>query len=377
MRPIILSALLLAPHMLFAQEHEPPVSPEILSDHRVVFRFEDHSAKQVLLKGVGHGKIEMNRDDKGIWSVTVGPVDPGIYDYSFIVDGEQVIDPSNSELKPERNPDTSTLEITTDKPLFYQWSDVPHGVVRLHGYFSPSLKRLRRLRVYTPPGYDQNPKTRYPVLYLFHGTNDTEATWTEFGRANYILDNLIAEGKAVPMLLVMPDGHADLQDEEGDRPTNFVQFENDLLQSVMPLVDSNYRTRNTPRGRAISGLSLGGMQALEIGINRPDLFAYVGGMSAYVPNADEMIARGLRNQNLNNELKLLWLSIGKNDYLLKEAENFRALLQQHGVRMQWSLTDGAHEWNVWRNYLHDFAPLLFTDDGGTKRRVQSGQAVSE
>jgi enterochelin esterase-like enzyme len=279
------------------------------------------------------------------------------------VDGEQVIDPSNPEVKPERNPDTSSLEITTDTPLFYQWRDVPHGLVHLHGYFSPSLKRLRRLRVYTPPGYEQDTAHRYPVLYLFHGTGDTEATWTEFGRANLILDNLIADGKAEPMLLVMPDGHADLQDEEGDQKANFTKFEADVIGSVIPLTDSNYRTIPTPAGRAINGLSLGGMQSLEIGINHPDLFAYVGGMSAYVPQPEELIAKGLNNKNLNEEVKLLWISIGKDDFLLENAERFRSVLQKHGIHLQWTVTEGSHEWSVWRNYLRDFAPLLFREGG--------------
>ena len=363
----ILPALLLMTTLLRAQDHEPPNSPEILPDHRVIFRFEDPAAKEVLVKGVDREKVKMTRNKKGVWQVTVGPIDPGIYDYSFLVDGEQVIDPSNPEVKPGRNLNTSSLEITTATPLFYQWKDVPHGIVHLHSYFSPSLKRLRRVRVYTPPGYEKTPNRRYPALYLFHGTGDTEATWTEFGRANFILDNLIADGKAEPMLLVMPDGHADLQDEEGDQIENFTKFGADVIGSVIPLVDSSYRTIAAPAGRAINGLSLGGMQTLEIGINHPDLFAYVGGMSAYVPHPEEWIAKGLKNENLNDELKLLWLSIGKDDYLLKDAEHFRAVLQKHGIHLQWTLTDGSHEWTVWRKYLSDFVPLVFREGGLTGR----------
>jgi len=180
--------------------------------------------------------------------------------------------------------------------------------------------------VYTPPSHERNESQRYPVLYLFHGTGDTEATWTEFGRANLILDNLIAVGKAVPMLLVMPDGHADLQEEEGDHKANFLKFEADLLGSVLPLVDETYRTLATPAGRAINGLSMGGMQALEIGINHPDLFAYIGGMSAYVPMADDLLAKGLANKHFNDEIKLLWIAIGKDDFLLKDAEARRRQL---------------------------------------------------
>lgn len=363
MFPRVLAAVLVGTTFLKAQEHEPPVSPEILPDHRVIFRLEEPDAKKVMVKGIDREMIEMKRSKKGVWHVTFGPMDPGIYDYSFIVDGEQIIDPSNPEVKPERNPNTSSLEITTKTPLFYQWRDVPHGVVHLHSYFSRSLKRLRRLRVYTPPGYGADTERRYPVLYLFHGTGDTEATWTEFGRANLILDNLIADGKSAPMLLVMPDGHADLQDEEGDHRANFIRFEADVIGSVIPLVDSTYRTLAMPAGRAVNGLSMGGMQSLEIGINHPDLFAYVGGMSAYVPKPEDLIAKGLANHHLNDELKLLWIQIGRDDYLLKDSESFRSLLERRGIRLHWAVTDGDHEWTVWRKYLWDFAPLLF---GGGK-----------
>ncbi len=342
-----------------APADEPPDSPQILEDRRVIFRFQDPTAKTVKLKGIHRTMVEMKKGPQAVWAVTVGPIDPGIYDYSFMVDGEQMIDPSNPAVKPERNPYTSSLEITTDTPLFYQWRNVLHGTVHLHSYYSQSLKRLRRLRVYTPPGYDQEAGRRYPVLYLFHGTGDTEATWTEFGRAHLILDNLIAEGKAVPMLLVMPDGHADLQEEEGDHKANFIKFEADVLGSVVPLVDSGYRTIPTAAGRAINGLSMGGMQSLEIGINHPEMFAYIGGMSAYVPSAEDLVGAGLKNKSLNDEVKLLWISIGKDDDLLKEAEQFHELLQKHGVHQRWTVTEGAHEWTVWRGYLRDFAPLLF------------------
>jgi enterochelin esterase-like enzyme len=342
-----------------AEESEPPESPQILKDHRVIFRYQDATAKNVAVKGIHRTLVDMKRGKHGLWSVQVDPIDPGLYDYSFIVDGEQVIDPSNPSVKPDRNPDTSSLEITSDTPLFYQWSDVPHGTVHLQNYFSKPLTRLRRLRVYTPPGYEQDADKHYPVLYLFHGTGDTEATWTEFGRAHLILDNLIAAGKAVPMLLVMPDGHADLQGEEGDHRENFIKFETDVLDSVIPLVDSTYRTIPTSAGRAINGLSLGGMQSLEIGMNHAELFTYVGGMSAYVPEPYDLLEKALQNKDINKQLKLLRISIGKNDFLLKDAENFHEFLLKHDINVQWKLTPGSHEWTVWRLYLRDFAPLLF------------------
>ena len=358
---------------------EPPNSPQILADRSVIFRLRAPEADSVELKGIDRTMLPMKRGPKGVWSLTVGPMDPGIYEYSFMVDDEQMIDPSNPAVKPEMNPETSLLEITTQTPLFFQWRDVPHGTVHLHEYYSKSLNRLRRMRVYTPPGYEREEGRRYPVLYLFHGTGDTEATWTEFGRANLILDNLIAEGLCVPMLLAMPDGHADLQEEEGDHKANFLRFSADMLGSVVPLVDGNYRTIAQAGGRAINGLSMGGMQSLQIGINHPELFAYIGGMSAYVPDPEDLLARGFKNSHANSEIKLLWMSIGKDDDLLKDAEKFRAVLRKHGYHLQWSVTEGNHEWTVWRRYLRDFAPLVFRKEelstpsgGGVKKTPSDG-----
>ena len=360
----LLFALLatLFPTLALASDVSPPVSPQIVNYRRVIFRLRAPKAKSVMLKGIHRTQEEMERGKGDVWSVTIDHLDPGIYEYSFMVDGQQMIDPSNPDVKPGANPGRSVLEISTNTPLFYQWQNVPHGTVHMHSYYSESLKRRRRLRVYTPPGYERDVNHSYPVLYLFHGSGDTEATWTDFGRAHVILDNLIAAGKTTPMLLVMPDGHADLQEEDGDYKANFLKFEEDLLGSVLPLVDETYRTITKPEGRAINGLSLGGMQSLEIGINHPDLFAYIGGMSAYVPMAEDLLAKGFANKHFNDQIKLLWISIGKDDFLLKDAEAFHALLNKHGIHSQWTLTKGEHEWTVWRGYLRDFAPLLFHQD---------------
>jgi len=247
--------------LALASEGSPPESPQIVIYRRVIFRLLAPKAKSVMLKGIHRTYEEMTRERSGVWSVTIDHLDPGIYEYSFMVDGQEMTDPFNPEVKPGTNPGRSVLEISTNTPMFYQWQKVPHGTVHLHSYYSESLKRRRRLRVYTPPGYERDENHRYPVLYLFHGSGDTEATWTDFGRAHLILDNLIAAGKTTPMLLIMPDGHADLQEEDGDHKANFLKFEAALLGSVLPLVDTTYRTLATPEGRAINGLSLGGKVA--------------------------------------------------------------------------------------------------------------------
>ena len=200
-----LFALLVALFSTLAQAADDHLleSPQIVNYRRVIFRLLAPKAKSVMLKGIRRTQEEMTRRRGGVWSLTIDHLDPGIYEYCFIVDGQPMIDPSNPEVRSGTNPDRSLLEISTDTPLFYQWKNVPHGTVHMHSYFSDSLQRRRRLRVYTPPGYEMNANHRYPTLYLFHGTGDTEATWTDFGRAHLILDNLIAAGKAVPMLLRM------------------------------------------------------------------------------------------------------------------------------------------------------------------------------
>jgi enterochelin esterase family protein len=197
------------------------------------------------------------------------------------------------------------------------------------------------------------------VLYLFHGTGDTEATWTDFGRAHFIIDNLLASKHARPMIVVMPDGHADLHEEEGIHTANFIKFEKDLLQSILPFVDSEYRTIAAPDGRSVCGLSMGGMQSLYIGLNHPETFAWVGGMSGYVPDAEKMCPDAFKDDSLNTKLKLLWHSIGKDDFLFKEYAKFNAVLESHHINRQFRVTEGQHEWHVWRQYLADFAPLLF------------------
>lgn len=301
----------------------------------------------------------LTKDAKGIWSVTIGPLPRGIYGYSFIVDGEAMLDPENPRMKPERSPETSLLEVMSANPLPYQWQDVPHGTVRLHDYFSKPLERLRRMRIYTPPDYDANVTKHYPVLYLFHGTGDTEATWTEFGRAHYIVDNLLAVGQCQPMLIVMPDGHADLEDEEGIDRRNLEEFEQDILGSLVPLVDKHYRTRRDSAHRAICGLSMGGIQSLFIGLRHPDLFAWIGGMSAWLPEPEKYCPDALSSADLDKNLRLLWVQIGRDDPYLPDYQKFDAVMQQHGIKRQFRLTEGSHTWPLWRGYFVEFAPLLF------------------
>jgi enterochelin esterase-like enzyme len=212
------------------------------------------------------------------------------------------------------------------------------------------------LAVYTPPDYGKGSR-HYPVLFLQHGSGDNQATWTVHGKAHWILDNLIADGRAVPMVVVMMDGHAAAPGSGGG--DNTALFERDLLGDVLPWVEANYRVKKQPGDRAIAGLSMGGGQSLTIGLNHRELFGWIGAFSAAAPEGDA-IASALKDvAGVNKSLKLLWIGIGKDDFLLQRNKDFTALLDKQGVRYEWHLTDGGHAWPVWRGYLADFAPLLF------------------
>jgi enterochelin esterase-like enzyme len=272
-------------------------------------------------------------------------------------------DPGNPHIKPQRSPRTSILDVPGPTPLLTQWRDVPHGAVHVHHYKSKTTGSVRRLHVYTPPGYETQAATKYPTMYLLHGRGDNDGAWSVHGRAHFILDNLIAEGKTRPMVVVMTDGH--VVPEQGGKEI-IAQFKNntdayrrDLLTDVLPLIEARYRVRKDAQSRAIVGLSMGGNQALTVGLAEADRFAWVAGMSAAAPAADE-IAKPLDDvKALNRKLAFVWIGCGKDDFLLSRNEAFVALLKEKGLRHEWQLTEGNHSWPVWRDYLAQLAPRLF------------------
>lgn len=362
---VALAAMLvtiLAESRAIAQRGGPRVStqsPEVATDGHVTFRLRAPKATEVVVAGQWGGEpAAMTKGEGDVWSVTVGPVPAGVWEYSFRADGLQMIDPGNPAIKPMREPRTSILHISGNPPLIWDFQDVPHGTVHCHSYFSKSLNRLRELTVYTPPSYDKQKDARFPTLYLQHGSGDNQATWVVHGKAHWILDNLIAQGKAKPMVVVMMDGHA------ADRSTsgpggNTGAFERDLLQDVMPFVEANYRVKTDAADRCIAGLSMGGGQSLTIGLNHLDRFAWVVGFSASVPS-QEAVAGALNDAAATNQkLKLLWIACGKDDFLLSRNESFIAALKEKGIEHEWHLTEGTHCWPVWRGYLTDVAPKLF------------------
>ncbi len=373
MKCLLLTALICVP-VLFAQNPNALIpgpgafvdSPEVHADGRVTFRLRAPEVSSVTVQGeFAAAPLAMTKDDKGVWSVTTGPIAPEIYNYNFVIDGVRTIDVNNPRVKSGSTPNTiqSILEVRGDKPAFYDGRPVPHGSVDERWYESKSLHSLRRIRVYLPPGYDGN-QTRYPVLYLLHGANLDENAWVRLGHANLILDNLLAEGKSRPFIVVMPFGYGIPPGEasRGGAAANMDAFRRDLTGDVIPYVDAKYRTLADRDHRGIAGLSMGGGQSLTIGLNRLDLFSYVIGMSAGIRNTDGWQAFSkfaAEPQAANAKLRLLWIGCGTADSLYKPNQEFSQFLSQHGIHHEFHSSGGAHTFMVWRHYLNDVAPLLF------------------
>jgi enterochelin esterase-like enzyme len=346
-------------------------SPEIAPDRTVTFRLLAPAATEVTLAGeFMKGSKPLTKNPDGLWSVTVGPIEPEIYNYNFTIDGVRTIDPNNPNVKSGSTPSTiqSILEVGNGHPAFYDAQPVPHGEIRTHWYDSKSLKTIRRLTIYTPPGYDHNSSSRYSVLYLFHGANADETAWTRLGHVNLILDNLHAAGKLKPFIVVMPFGYGVPPGtaSPGSAPTmpgaNTAAFSRDLLEDVIPFVESHYRAYTDRDHRAIAGLSMGGGESLGIGLTHLELFSYVGGFSAGLRNTDlpQMFGGFLADPKAaNQKLHLLWLGCGTDDSLFGASQSFSKMLDDARIKHLFKKSDGAHTWINWRRYLNEFAPLLF------------------
>ncbi len=354
--------LLCTTQLLNAQWWKREASPEIHPDRKVTFRLKAPNADQVLLSGeLLRQRKPMTKNDNGIWTVTVGPLKPDIYNYSFIVDGLQTIDPANPNIKMGLRISESMIEIPAPDPAFYEEQDVPRGTLHIHRYKSKALGVHRGVYVYTPPQYHTDVNKRsFPVLYLLHGSGDNEQGWTTVGRANTIADNLIAAKKAPPMIIAMPFGHAfGPQGRFGPGPQPG-SFETELLNEVIPLVEKNYRFAFGSNNRALAGLSMGGFQTLDIGLKHLDTFDYLGIFSAGARgNLADTHSKGLAQAN--DKLTLFWIGIGKDDFLFKSNENLLKTLKQNKVKHTARITEGSHAWGVWRKYLHELLPQLFKE----------------
>jgi enterochelin esterase-like enzyme len=365
-RSLLCGAGLLLASVLFGQNRPVPVqSPEVHADRTVTFRFRAPSAQKVELSGQFlKANQPMQKDEAGVWSTTVGPVEPNLYPYNFVVEGVGVADPANADQFPNELFKASLVDLPGDQPSLHSVQSVPHGKMVYSFYESKTLKRTRPLVVYTPPGYEKGDQ-KFPVFYLVSGTTDTEETWFRAGRVNFILDNLIAQGKAVPMVIVMPYGNMMM----GTPPPNTPQaadmyrvFSDELVQDIMPFVEANYRVINDREHRAIAGFSRGGGQSLFTAFNNPDKFAWIASYSAYLtPEVCEKHFPQIFSQpeKTNAQLKLLWLGVGKADFLYDRAIAFEEFAKQRGLKHQTLITEGGHTWMNARHYLAETAQLFF------------------
>lgn len=354
---------------LAAQAPPAPIqSPEVHADRRVTFRFRAPSAKEVFVAREGAERLALQKDDQGVWSVTTDALPPDLYGYSFVADGVTLIDPSNHAMKPNLLSASSVVHVPGPPSLPWEIGDVAHGTLHRHFYRSGIVGDDRDYYVYTPAGYDTAAGTRYPVLYLLHGFSDEANGWTAVGRAHVILDNLIAQGKAKPMLVVMPLGYGAPEivragfggfREPGLRQRNFDRFRDALLTEVIPQVEKSYRVTPDRASRAIAGLSMGGTESLYTGLNALDRFAWVGAFSSGGLNETfDADFPGL-DAKANDKLRLLWIACGTEDRLIDINRKIRAWLTSKGVRHTGLETPGAHTWMVWRRNLADFASQLF------------------
>ena len=377
----------------------PPPSPEVQADRKVTFRIQAPKATEVTVRGdwmEGGGSGEkLTKDDNGLWSVTVGPLAPDFYSYAFNVDGVKTIDPRNAVVKQGVSSLDSMVFVPGDEAKFQDNQPVPHGQVRQVWYRSKTLDSQRRMHVYTPPGYDGSTE-KYPVFYLLHGGGDEDSGWSTIGRAGFILDNLIAAGKARPMLVVMPNGSL-------PRPTNMPtftpgtppspeataamaamqdRFTNELMKEVVPTVEKSFRVLTGRENRALAGLSMGGGQTLRVLTTNPDQFAYFAIWSAGIGRDGQQWEERNKEflgkaEQVNRDVKLLSVVVGDKDFALNGSKALAELLTKHGIKNELKITGGGHTWINWRQYLRDLAPRLFEGPEAQAAGAREGAAPAQ
>jgi enterochelin esterase family protein len=358
------------------------VSPQIHDDNSVTFRLNAPDAAEVKLsgdwmpaEGWTPGSVAMQTGDNGIWSFTTAPLEPELYSYSFIIDGFRTTDPNNPFLIRDVANVMNIFIIGGEQADLYKVNDVPHGTVAHRWYNSPGLKMDRRITIYTPPGYE-NTSEKYPVLYLLHGAGGDEEAWITLGRTAQIMDNLIAKGKAKPMIVVMPNGNViqDAAPGEGNQGFYKPQFMipktmdgtyEANFTDIIKFVETNYRVKTEKAHRAIAGLSMGGFHSLHISRYYPNTFDYVGLFSAAILPNQNAVHEVYQNfdetlkQQMENGYALYWIGIGKTDFLYDANKQYREKLDNLGMEFIYRETEGGHIWKNWRVYLSEFVPLLF------------------
>jgi enterochelin esterase family protein len=322
-------------------------SPEVHPDNTVTFRYYSRTAQKVSVSGeLLTAPQQLTKDTSGIWSVTVGPIKPDIYPYSFLVDSVLVADPNNTYIFANERFKRSIVDIPGNAPLVHSLQNVPHGKISYRYYNSTTLGTTRQLLVYTPPGFNPNGKIKYPVLYLIHGGSDTEETWTKVGNANLIADNLIAQKKAVPTIIVMPYGNV--------RPKPMPDFTKDVINDIIPFIESNYPVLTDSKNRAVAGFSVGGGQTLNIGVTNTDKFAYI---CSYAPfTATEEFQKNFTNwspdaSKINKQVKLFTISVGTEDFLYESVKKNIAMFEEKKINLKPYIVSGGHTWMNCKLYL--------------------------
>ena len=371
--------IVLIANVSFAYQAQTPQvkSPEVHDNGAVTFRYYDPDAHKVAVSLAGApSPYVMTKGPDGVWSFTSPVLTPELYGYSFEVDGRHCIDPHNTEISPNLLSLSNVVHVPGPSPMPWEDNDIPHGVIHHHFYRSAIIGDNRDFYVYTPPGYDAAGATKYPVLYLLHGYSDDASGWTAVGKANLVLDTLISEGKAKPMIIVMPLGYGAPEfvqpaiaasrpfNNVALREKNFTNFQAALIDEVMPMVETSYKIDGNRDSRAIAGLSMGGAESLLTGLNRLDKFSWVGSFSAGGLNGDPAVVFPQLSENANSKLHLLWIACGTDDHLITANRNLVSWLKGKNIHLTQIETPGRHTWMVWRRNLLAFAPLLFQASSG-------------
>jgi enterochelin esterase-like enzyme len=316
--------------------------------------------------GSADDSIALQKEDNGLWSLTIGPLPPNIYDYVYVIDGTSFTDPNNASVQTGLSSPLSLLTVPgKDEPMYFQNKDVPHGTVHQHTYKSDVIGDVRHVTIYTPPGYEKDIEKSYPVLYLLHGGGDDDRGWTLMGRVHVLMDNLLANGEVEPMVIVMPLGQAVPRSSSWDtqRHKNTPLFEQDLFAHVIPFAESYYRIKADRDHRAMAGLSMGGGQTEQIGLNHLDTFSHIGILSTGVRNFAERHSELINNpKDTNAQLNLLFLGCGTLDMPACEGmEALHELLKEKRIEhVYWTLEGAGHTWIVWRTALYfEFLPRLW------------------
>lgn len=354
----------------YEDTNRAPVSPELHADRTVTFRLLAPAASEVILMG-SPGILEftkkplpLQKGAGGVWSLTIGPLPPGFYTYGYAIDGGlRMPDPVNPNLELRRWGPTSLFIVPDEGKGVMEHRNVPRGTVHVSFYDSPNLNVERMVYVYTPPGYETG-KQKYPVLYLLHGNGQIEASWTWTGRANVILDNLLAEGKVKPMIVVMPYGHVGREIKTAAVSAapapgaDMAAIEKELIAAVKPMVESKYRVLTDRNHRAIGGLSMGAAQSLTIGLHHLDLFSAI---AAFSGSANREEWEKADPAMLNRKLKVLWLGCGNEDFAFAGVKGLHDALERKQIKHVWNESGAGHSWPNWQTYLSKYAPLLFRD----------------